>query len=208
MWSEFLTLVCLSLRVRRLCTIITIYRKISDISRALVNNEIVDHSNVVGASPVGAAPTASSFSTWHLASRDSAKKAARQYDNFLSVGIWCDLYYRLDGNSAVLLHWGPVMYMSLYIDVIDPVDGLRPETFQKASELLNLRTLKNSTLDKICIFQCMGEIFCVEFQRYPSKFHTKYLTRRLKGCILDLRARNQFRNALGKTGTTARNSAA
>ena len=23
-------------------------------------------------------------------------------------------------------------------------------------------------------FQCMGSIFCVEFQRYPLKFHTKY----------------------------------
>ena len=26
------------------------------------------------------------------------------------------------------------------------------------------------------IFQCMGKIFCVEFQRVPLKFHTKYLT--------------------------------
>ena len=30
---------------------------------ALVGNKIVDHSDVVGASPVGAAPTTSSFST-------------------------------------------------------------------------------------------------------------------------------------------------
>ena len=39
--------------------------------------------------------------------------------------------------------------------------------------------------------QCMGEIFCVEFQRYPLKFHTKYLahtwkyvnfTQRIKKC--------------------------
>ena len=63
------------------------YRKISNIRRTLVGNTIVDHSDVVGASPVGAAPTTSSFSTWHLASRDSAKTAARQYDNLLSVGI-------------------------------------------------------------------------------------------------------------------------
>ena len=35
----------------------------SHISRTLVGNEIVDHSDVVGASPVGAAPTTSSFST-------------------------------------------------------------------------------------------------------------------------------------------------
>ena len=26
------------------------------------------------------------------------------------------------------------------------------------------------------IFQCMGKIFRVEFQRVPLKFHTKYLT--------------------------------
>ena len=37
-------------------------------------------------------PTTSSFSTWHLASKDSAKTDARQYDNLLSVGIWCVLY--------------------------------------------------------------------------------------------------------------------
>ena len=39
------------------------YRKVSNIRRTLVGNEIVDHSDVVGASPVGAAPTTSSFST-------------------------------------------------------------------------------------------------------------------------------------------------
>ena len=39
------------------------YRKVSNISRTLVGNQIVDHSDVVGASPVGAAPTTSSFST-------------------------------------------------------------------------------------------------------------------------------------------------
>ena len=39
------------------------YRQVSIISRTLEGNKIVDHSDVVGASPVGAAPTASSFST-------------------------------------------------------------------------------------------------------------------------------------------------
>ena len=39
------------------------YRKTSNIRRILGGNEIVDHSDVVGASPVGAAPTTSSFST-------------------------------------------------------------------------------------------------------------------------------------------------
>ena len=40
-----------------------IYRQTCDISRTLVGNKIVDHSDAVGASPVGAAPTTSSFST-------------------------------------------------------------------------------------------------------------------------------------------------
>ena len=39
------------------------YCQISNISHSLVGNKIVDHSDVVGASPVGAAPTTSSFST-------------------------------------------------------------------------------------------------------------------------------------------------
>ena len=39
------------------------YRKTSNISRTLAGNKIVDHSDVVGASPVGAAPTTSSCST-------------------------------------------------------------------------------------------------------------------------------------------------
>ena len=52
--------------------------------------------------------------------------------------------------------------------------------FKTAYELLNLRALKISMLYKNCIFQCMGKIFCVEFQRVPLKFHTKYFTHTLK----------------------------
>ena len=39
------------------------YRKVSNINHTFVGNKIVDRSDVVGASPVGAAPTTSSFST-------------------------------------------------------------------------------------------------------------------------------------------------
>ena len=39
------------------------YCKVSNIRHTLVGNKIVDHSDVVGASPVGAAPTTSAFST-------------------------------------------------------------------------------------------------------------------------------------------------
>ena len=39
------------------------YRQVSNIRHTLAGNTIVDHSHVVGALPVGAAPTTSSFST-------------------------------------------------------------------------------------------------------------------------------------------------
>ena len=55
--------------------------------------------------------------------------------------------------------------------------------FKNAYELLTLRALKFSHVNKIHIFQCMGKIFCMEFQRYPLKFHTKYLTHTLKDMI-------------------------
>ena len=44
-------------------TSLTLDCKTSNIRRTLVGNIFVDHSDVVGAAPVGAAPTASSFST-------------------------------------------------------------------------------------------------------------------------------------------------
>ena len=42
---------------------VIIYRQVSNISNTLGGNKIVDHTDVVAASPVGAAPTTSSFST-------------------------------------------------------------------------------------------------------------------------------------------------
>ena len=46
-----------------LSIISVMYRQVSNISRTLIGYKIVDHSDVDGASPVGAAPTTSSFST-------------------------------------------------------------------------------------------------------------------------------------------------
>ena len=50
----------ISLQLNRCCLN---YRKTSNISRTLVGNTIVDHQDVVGASPVGTAPTTPSFSS-------------------------------------------------------------------------------------------------------------------------------------------------
>ena len=58
--QESIDIILSNLQYKTLC--ITMYRKVSNIRRILVGNKIVDHSDVVGASPVGAAPTTSSFS--------------------------------------------------------------------------------------------------------------------------------------------------
>ena len=73
---------------QRLCK----YRQTSNIRHTWEGNKIVDHSDAVGASPVGAAPTTSSFSTLNLTSMDWARTTARQDENHLSFGIWFVLY--------------------------------------------------------------------------------------------------------------------
>ena len=46
------------------------------------------------------------------------------------------------------------------------------DRFKNTYELLNVRALKFSCLNKMHIFQCMGKILCVEFQRVPLKYNT------------------------------------
>ena len=79
-----------------------IYRQTSNIRRTSLGNKIVDHSDVVGTSPVGAAPTTSSSSTSHLASMDWAKTTATLDEKHLNFGIWCVLYWRFYGTSKPL----------------------------------------------------------------------------------------------------------
>ena len=55
MYSENTFLKCLQQAIS--------YSQTSNVRSILVGNTILDHSDVVGASPVGAAPTTSSFST-------------------------------------------------------------------------------------------------------------------------------------------------
>ena len=63
------------------------YRNTFNISRTLVCNKIVDYSDVVGAYPVGAAPTTSSYLTKNLASNDWVKATARQDEIHFSFKI-------------------------------------------------------------------------------------------------------------------------
>ena len=65
------------------------YRQTLNINCILVGSNIVDHSDVIEASPVGATPTTSSFSTENLASMDWAKTTARRDEKHSSLGIRC-----------------------------------------------------------------------------------------------------------------------
>ena len=56
-------------------------------------------------------------------------------------------------------------------------------------KFVNLGVLKFSILCKNPIFPCMGEIFWEEFQRYPLKFHIKYLTHTLKDALFAKKCR-------------------
>ena len=53
------------------------YPQTFDISRTFVGNEIVKHSDIIGASPIGAATTTSWFSAQHMAAIDWAETTAR-----------------------------------------------------------------------------------------------------------------------------------
>ena len=135
----------------------------------------MDHSDVVGASPVGAAPTTSSFSTECLASMDWCKdncKTRQETFKFwdlvhLILEVW---RYSVHTMSMACL-W--MTWASVFL-------GYQGGHFKNMYELLNLKALRNSMLYKNHIFHCVGKIFCVEFQRVPLKFHTKYLTHTLK----------------------------
>ena len=71
--------------VQRINVLWSIYRQTSNISCTLVGYKILDHSDVVGASPVGAASNTSLFSTLHLASMDWANTLQ---DNTREIWVW------------------------------------------------------------------------------------------------------------------------
>ena len=70
--------------------------------------------------------------------------------------------------------------------------------FKNTYKLLNLKALKLSHQNEISIFQCMGKIFCVEFQSVPLIFHTKCLSNTLKDPIMR-QCDNHERICLGYT---------
>ena len=107
--------------------------------------------------------------------------------------------YSETNNKVIKLNW----ISQTTIIVLDPSrdeTGIceRNESLAIAADALGafqnrIWALKISMLYKNHIFQRMGKIFCVEFQRVPLKFHTKYRTHTLKE--LDFIHRRKFKSS-------------
>ena len=83
----------------------------------LVGNEIVDHSDVVGVSPVGAAPTTALFSTQHLPSIEGKGNCKSRRETF-KFWTW-ELGAAYTRNLTVLVICRPCKY---YWDLI--IEGI------------------------------------------------------------------------------------
>ena len=78
--------------------------------------------------------------------------------------------------NAYWISWCSIWHICFeYVSPISLLVMWSRGRFKNTYELLNLRVLKFLPTDKIYIFQCMVKIFCVDFQRYPLKFHTNLL---------------------------------
>ena len=124
--------------------------------------------------------------------------------------IWIKSSFRwVNARKKLLTHWSYVFLAQMHqfvkwfpglschqtISSHDACDhkGQPGGRFKNTYELLSLRALKISHLYKNHNFQCKGKIFCVEFQRYSLKFHTKYLTHTLKD--VDFVHRRKFKSS-------------
>ena len=94
-----------------------------NINRTLVGNEVVDHSDVVGASPVDAAPTTSSFFIKHIASMDWANNTLAQFSSYLAfnlLGMSIDhIAFGVLPSSEAL--WYLIVAWNRFIDLFYPM---------------------------------------------------------------------------------------
>ena len=81
-----------------------IYRQNSDISHPVVGNKVIDHSDVVWASPVGAAPTTSSFSTKRMDAMNWAKTTARRDEKHSNYGFGATYIRSLTVSELIIWH--------------------------------------------------------------------------------------------------------
>ena len=131
---------------------------------------------------------------WHWAGNKLAPEGMVTHytDVFMSPGPWFNI--KMSSYQYRKSHWGDkTVVRSSYLHngisytgkMASYIESGPRGHFKNTYELFNLRVraLEFSPVEKIYIFQCMGKIFCVEFQRYPLKFHIKHLIHALKYMI-------------------------
>ena len=81
-----------------------VYRQTSSISHSLVGNKFVDHSDVVGTSPVGDSPTTSSYSTKHVALMDRKQRKLQYEREIFKFGDLVRLSIEILRYAAKIYH--------------------------------------------------------------------------------------------------------
>ena len=94
------------------------YHQLYNTRGTLEGNKSVGHPDVVAASPVGAAPTTSSFPVLHLASMDWVQTTARGDKNHLNFGIGAIYSRCFTLYGSLWFHWpvhnmGPCGFIDL-----------------------------------------------------------------------------------------------
>ena len=116
-----------------------------------------------------------------------AYKVTLRYPNQVSI-VWptqpthCTGYIQQSWKTTKATsnksHFTDVVKMSFHLNLTVQGPGGH---FKNIYKLVNLRALKFlMIMIKNRLFQCVGKMFCVEFQRFPLKFHIKCLTHTLK----------------------------
>ena len=104
-----------------------------------------------------------------------------QCDAAIGPYIWwtdtdsCGSLCRQGTSNYLVQHW--ITLRETTPGHSTPPDIKHSYTVQRHLWVLTLRALKFSPVKEIHIYSCRGQIFCVGFQRYPLKLHTKYFTR-------------------------------
>ena len=101
--------------------------------------------------------------------------ACRKLHNLCRVHCWSHWSRKYTDHVFADLY---LMFIIIYFV------NKRPGVIKKHSCALKSKSSWIVTCEKIHIFQCVGKISCVEFQRYPLKFRAKYLTHTLKNMIV------------------------
>ena len=132
----------------------------------LVGNKIVDHSNVVGSSSVGAAPTASSFSTW-LQWIGQRKLQEETRNIQMRFGIWCSFFKGLTVCYLKSLRKLKLLYNCCYSEDVLPNSDVVNHPYLMGARC---RSPVNHNSRRVCIIT--SRVGCRGTHAFVYRWHT------------------------------------